>query len=220
MFLRCKVRRKDGKQHRYWSVVENTRVAGGRAVQRHVLYLGEVNDSQELAWGRSIEVLEDGAAQPRTLSLFPEDRVEGLLADASVVGVKLPELRLRRPRQWGACWLALMLWPHRLPLIGAKVFAYSTLLQIVRSTRGAPFSISWCLRTAAATFAVSVRILLSARRFELNGDAPLRLPIAGYHNGRNRGCCCATWRPACRQPWLSQPRPRSSLGYWAARPPV
>ena len=50
MFLRCKVRRKDGKQHRYWSVVENTRVAGGRVVQRHVLYLGEINDTQELAF--------------------------------------------------------------------------------------------------------------------------------------------------------------------------
>jgi hypothetical protein len=110
MFLRCKVRRKDGKQHRYWSVVENTRVAGGRMVQRHVLYLGEINDSQELAWRRSIEVLEDGAARPRTLSLFPEDRVDGLLADASIVGVRLSELRLRRPRQWGACWLALTLW--------------------------------------------------------------------------------------------------------------
>src|SRR6516164_2977704 len=54
--------------------------------------------------------LEDGAARPRTLSLFPEDRCEGLLAHASIVGVKLSELRLRRPRQWGACWLALMLW--------------------------------------------------------------------------------------------------------------
>src|SRR5467141_1311748 len=110
MFLRCKVRRKDGKQHRYWSVVENTRVAGGRVVQRHVLYLGEINDTQELAWRRSIEVLEDGAAQPLTLSLFPEDRCEGLLADASIIHVKLSELRLRRPRQWGACWLALLLW--------------------------------------------------------------------------------------------------------------
>src|SRR6201984_273043 len=110
MFLGCKVRRKDGKQHRYWSVVENTRVAGGRVVQRHVLYLGEINDTQELAWRRSIEVVEDGAAQPRTLSLFPEDRCEGLLADASIVRVKLSELQLRRPRQWGACWLALALW--------------------------------------------------------------------------------------------------------------
>src|SRR6516162_7317566 len=84
MFLRCKVRRKDGKRHRYWSVVENTRIAGGRVVQRHVLYLGEINDSQELAWRRSIEVLEDGAAQPRTLSLFPEDRCAGVLSDASI----------------------------------------------------------------------------------------------------------------------------------------
>src|SRR5262245_5299537 len=79
-------------------------------VQRHVLYLGEINDSQELAWRRSIEVLEDGAARPQTLSLFPEDRCEGLLTDASVVGVRLSQLCLRRPRQWGACWLALMLW--------------------------------------------------------------------------------------------------------------
>ena len=85
-------------------------------LQRHVLYLGEINDSQELAWRRSIEVLEDGAARPRTLSLFPEDRVEGPLADAipgrdpGIVGVRLSELRLRRPRQWGGCWLALMLW--------------------------------------------------------------------------------------------------------------
>ena len=85
MFLRCKVRRKDGKQHRYWSVVENTRTARGRVVQRHVLYLGEINDTQELAWRRSIEVLEEGATQPRTLSLFPEDRFAGALADASIV---------------------------------------------------------------------------------------------------------------------------------------
>jgi hypothetical protein len=110
MFLRCKVRRKDGKQHRYWSVVENTRVAGGRVAQRHVLYLGEINDRQELAWRRSIAVFEDGAVHPRTLSLFPEDRCEGLLGDTSVVRVKLSELQLRRPRQWGACWLALLLW--------------------------------------------------------------------------------------------------------------
>src|ERR1700757_3005051 len=110
MFLRYKDRRKDGKQHRYWSVVENTRVAGGGMVQRHVLYLGEINGTQELAWRRSIEVLEDGEARPRTLSLFPEDRCEGLLADASIVRVKLAELRLSRPRQWGACWLTLMLW--------------------------------------------------------------------------------------------------------------
>src|SRR3954453_8979554 len=109
MFLRCKVRRKDGKQHRYWSVVENTRTARGRVVQRHVLYLGEINDTQELAWRRSIEVLEEGATHPRTLWLFPEDRCAGVLADASIVHVTLSQLQLRRPRQWGGCWLALIL---------------------------------------------------------------------------------------------------------------
>jgi transposase len=112
MFLRSKIRRKDGKEHRSWSVVENRRVGRGRIVQRHVLYLGEINSTQELAWRRSIEVMEAGAVQPqpRTLSLFPEDRCEGLLPDSSIVQLKLSQVRLRRPRQWGACWLALELW--------------------------------------------------------------------------------------------------------------
>ena len=110
MFLRPTIRRKDGKEHRYWSVVESKRVVGGRVVQRPVLYLGEINSSQELAWRRSIEVLEEGSARPRTLALFAEDRCEGVLADASIVRLRLSQLRLERPRQWGGCWLALKLW--------------------------------------------------------------------------------------------------------------
>ena len=110
MFLRATVRKKDGKEHTYYSVVENKRLADGRVVQRHVLYLGEINSSQELAWRKSIEVLEEGADRPRTLALFPEDRCEGVLADASVVRLKLTQIRLSRPRQWGACWLAVKLW--------------------------------------------------------------------------------------------------------------
>ena len=110
MFLRATIRKKDGKEHRYWSVVENRRVAGGRVVQRHVLYLGEINSSQELGWRKSIEVLEDGGRAPRTLALFPEDRCEGLLPDESIVRLRLSQLSVRRPRQWGACWLALRLW--------------------------------------------------------------------------------------------------------------
>ena len=110
MFLRATTRKKDGKEHRYWSVVENRRVAGGRIAQRHVLYLGEINSSQELAWRKSIEVLEDGERVPRSLALFPEDRCEGLAADASIVRLRLSQLSLCRPRQWGACWLTLKLW--------------------------------------------------------------------------------------------------------------
>ena len=111
MFLRQTIRKKDGKEHRYFSVVENKRVAAsGRVVQRHVLYLGEINDTQELAWRKSIEVFDESAARPRTLSLFPEDRCEGLLPDGSIIRLKLPQVRLCRARQWGACWLALTLW--------------------------------------------------------------------------------------------------------------
>ena len=110
MFLRHTKRKKDGKEHRYWSIVENRRVGGGRVVQRPLLYLGEINDWQELAWRKSIAVLEEGAAAPRPLSLFPEDRCEGVLPDAAVVRLKLAELRLCRPRQWGGCWLAVNLW--------------------------------------------------------------------------------------------------------------
>src|SRR6266852_2202595 len=110
MFLRSTIRKKDGKRHRYWSVVENKRVSGVRVVQRHVLYLGGINSSQELGWRKSIEVLDEGADRARTLSLFPEDRWEGVLPDASIVRLKLSQLRLSRPRQWGACWLALKLW--------------------------------------------------------------------------------------------------------------
>jgi len=108
MFLPAKIRRKDGKEHRSWSIVENRRVAGGRMVRRHVLDLGEINATQQLAWRRSIEVMEAGTAQPCTLSLFPADRCDGMLPDTSIVRLKLSPPR--RPRQWGACWLALELW--------------------------------------------------------------------------------------------------------------
>ena len=108
MFVRCKKRFKDGKEHRYWSVVENVRVRGGRVVQRHVLYLGEINDSQRAAWCRSIEVVE-GKSRSRQMALFPEDR-EAPALNCEVVRINIAEVALHEPRQWGACWLALSLW--------------------------------------------------------------------------------------------------------------
>ena len=108
MFVRCKRRFKDGKEHRYWSVVENVRVGGGRVVQRQVLYLGEINDGQRAAWCRSIEVVE-GKSGSRQMALFPEDR-EAPALDCEVVKIDIAQLSLHDPRQWGACWLALSLW--------------------------------------------------------------------------------------------------------------
>jgi len=109
MFLRCTKCKKDGKEHRYWNVVETRRVSGGRVVQRQVLYLGEINGSQREAWRKTIEVFEDGAATAQTMALFPEDcPVE--IDDRSVVRIRLKEVELRRPRQWGACWLVCTLY--------------------------------------------------------------------------------------------------------------
>ena len=131
MFLRATTRKKDGKEHRYYSVVENKRVGGGRVLQRHVLYLGEINSSQELAWRRSIEVFDEADHGARTLALFPEDRCEGIVPDESIVRLKLGQLRLERPRQWGACWLTLPLWRQ----LGLDEFWSERLLPSRKGTR-------------------------------------------------------------------------------------
>ncbi len=130
MFLRCKSRRKDGKVHRSWSLVENRRVRGGRVVQRQVLYLGEINDSQQAAWRRTIEVFAEGPGSQRgsqrggqrgrrpargqQMALFPAGEApapsDDRLVDDAVVQVRLGDLQLHRPRQWGGCWLACQLW--------------------------------------------------------------------------------------------------------------
>jgi len=109
MFLRVTRRVKDGKEHRYWSIVENRRGALGRVVQRQVLYLGEINDSQQAAWCRCIEVFEPSSGESEQVALFPEDRPAPQLAQKAV-HVRLDQLQLKRPRQWGACWLTSELW--------------------------------------------------------------------------------------------------------------
>jgi hypothetical protein len=110
MFLRRIERRKNGKTHLYWNIVENKRLDDGRVVQRHVYYLGEINSSQAEAWRKAIEVFDADAGRSRTLALFPEERCEAAADDSSVVRLRLSEMRLHHPRQWGACWLAGLLW--------------------------------------------------------------------------------------------------------------
>ena len=106
MFLRFTTRKKDGKAHRYWSVVENRRVRGGGSVQKSLLYLGEINDSQHAGWCKAIEALDNG--KPVQMCLFPADRQPP--PEVAHVQIRMDKLILRRPRQWGACWLAMELW--------------------------------------------------------------------------------------------------------------
>ena len=110
MFLRRTQRKKDGKTHTYWNIVESKRLDDGRVVQCQVLYLGEINSSQAEAWRKAIEVFDEDAGRPRTLTLFTAEQTEAVPADDRAVRVRLSELRLYRPRQWGACWLAGHLW--------------------------------------------------------------------------------------------------------------
>jgi transposase len=109
MFLRSTERKKDGKAHRYFSVVENRRLPGSRTVQRTVLYLGEINDQQQAAWRKTLDVFDEDEQDYRTMSLFPDDReVPADVLDS--IQVKLSGLELRRPRTFGACWLGCELW--------------------------------------------------------------------------------------------------------------
>ncbi len=109
MFLRSTSRKKDGKEHRYFSIVESHRLSSGRMAQRTVLYLGEVNDQQAAAWRKSLEVFDEDQQSSLTLSLFPEDR-EIPQDAADGVRVKMSGLELRRARAFGNCWLACELW--------------------------------------------------------------------------------------------------------------
>jgi len=131
MFLKESKRFKDGKEHHYWSLVENRRVDGGRKVlQRHVLYLGEINSSQQAAWRKTIEIFESGSTKARTVALFPEERSPSV-EDDKIVRIRLDQLELRRPRQWGACWLGSVVYQK----LGLDEFWSERLLASRKGTR-------------------------------------------------------------------------------------
>lgn len=108
-FLHAHHRFKNGKDHCYWSIVEKVRSARGDWIQRAILYLGEINDSQKAAWIKTIDVFDTDRQSLTQLALFPLEReVPAHVAES--VQVRLSEFRLERPRQWGACWVACRLW--------------------------------------------------------------------------------------------------------------
>jgi transposase len=109
MFLRSTKRWKDGKAHYYWSLVENRRCHGSRVVQHTVLYLGEINDSQKEQWIRAIEVFDEDEGASRQMKLFAAERALPERLPGGV-NVRLKDFALRRPRQWGGCWLFREVW--------------------------------------------------------------------------------------------------------------
>ncbi|MCX6619241.1 MAG: IS1634 family transposase, partial [Acidobacteria bacterium] len=109
MYLRSTPRVKDGKTHRYFSIVESRRRRSGNVAQRQVLYLGEINDSQQAVWRKTLEVFDEAGRCFTTMSLFPDDREVPVEALDSVQ-VKLSQMQLRRPRAFGDCWLGCELW--------------------------------------------------------------------------------------------------------------
>ena len=109
MHLKVHRRQKDGKEHRYFSVVESRRVSRQRVVHRTVVYLGEINDSQQAAWRKTLEVFDEDKRDFATVSLFPDDR-EIAANDVDTLQVKLGEMQLERPRAFGGCWLSCELW--------------------------------------------------------------------------------------------------------------
>ncbi len=109
MYLRSHKRKKDGKQHRYFSIEESRRLSSGKTAQRRVLYLGEINDTQKAAWQKSLDVFDENSERFTTMSLFPDDR-EIPLASVDSIQVKLSQMQLKRPRQYGNCWLGCEIW--------------------------------------------------------------------------------------------------------------
>jgi transposase len=107
MYLRSHQRSKDGKNHTYWSLVETTRTVEGPR-QRTLCYLGELNDSAQARWLKTIEVFnEEGESQQ--LKLFPS-AVEAREEEVGVARVVLDRVRLERARHFGDCYVGLELW--------------------------------------------------------------------------------------------------------------
>jgi len=140
MYLRFTRRLKDGKEHRYWSIVESKRCAGGKVVQRPVLYLGEINDSQRDAWCRVIEAFDEDSRHHRQLALFPAERAVPDHAKTYGVQVRLDEMQLHRPRQWAPAF-----WPVISMGNSNSIFSLRRACPIRAKARaGSTFCRPWC----------------------------------------------------------------------------
>jgi transposase len=108
MFLRSYTRRKSGKPHRYYALVESVRTEAGPR-QRVVAYLGELNHDQQRRWQRTC-VFYNRQGEAQQLRLFPEDEHVPLLDDPDVVRIRLSATGWTNARAFGNIWLGWWLW--------------------------------------------------------------------------------------------------------------
>ena len=110
MYLKRRVRHKDGKDHVYYSLCESLRIHSGRIIQRQVLHLGELNTTQIESWQRTLEVIDSDDSGKRLQRRLFSDREGAAPPDDDVIEIKLSSLRVREPRRFGDCWAGCRLW--------------------------------------------------------------------------------------------------------------
>ena len=153
MFLKVHHRTKDGKDHRYYSLVESVRTSRGPQ-HRTLAYLGELNGSAESAWRKSIAVFNGEGAETQ-LELFASD-APTIPSGERVVQVRLDGVRWERARDFGEVFLARHLW---------KLLGLDTLLE-ERMERGAeeiPWPVMAFILSAARLIAPSSELAIEER---------------------------------------------------------
>ena len=109
MYLKTHKRKKNGKYHEYYSIAEKRKISRGRYVEKIVLYLGEISDSQKKSWQKSIKILNEDN-KPNYKSLFAIDNETQACYDVDTIPVKLSKMKLSKPRTFGDCWLGCEIW--------------------------------------------------------------------------------------------------------------
>jgi hypothetical protein len=137
MFLKRRTRRKDGKEHVYYSVCESVRVHDGRTVQRQLLHLGELNTTQHDSWQHTLDVLdEDGSRHQRRLFIDREGAAPATEED--VVEVKLSSFAVKQPRRFGDCWAGCHAWEE----LGLRAFWQEQLAEEAERCQGTTRSLA------------------------------------------------------------------------------
>ena len=117
MYLKTHRRKKNGKVNEYYSIVEKRKVSQGRYVQKRVLYLGEISDSQKKSWNKSIKVLNEDN-QPVQKTLFALHDEETVCENIDAIPLRISAIQLSKPRTFGDCWLGCEIWDQ----LGLEMF--------------------------------------------------------------------------------------------------